>query len=463
MLYPLLMNSTRRSLRPRRKSRKLYESEEEASETSIPIAQRHNHDPAASELSLAAHEEESHPSQISFSQDECDERVRNLDLSNIVGSQSILSQELQDMSGAAAAAAAPYSTEQTVTNEEDANDESITASQISCLVRAAKEIESPLPSPVKAVKKVVAPPPPSDQSSYNTNNNNAAASPPPPMQQQYPPTQHPPFHPSMMYDPNYPFYGSTTTPSLAFGPSYYDSNGIHYAVSSKTSKPRAKPALSKTRLEKKREQEEAKALAKRAADLAAQAIANPEVSKELLLNMVYVRTNPRSPPAAWPGKGHVIEEGFFWATYPPLETKLKSFMKDYFELSIKKCQSKEQQAFNNDMVVMIRQEATKYQWSFSSSFSEKALRDRVRCYFKTHIQNAKKRLRTMLMNPTKKANTRALVQHLDMISSHAQSSLEQQLEFTEERKPCAVVLNEHDSILDPSASDPVSRVVCSCV
>jgi hypothetical protein len=435
----------------------LYESEEEASETSIPIAQRHNHDPAASELSLAAHEEESHPSQISFSQDECDERVRNLDLSNIVGSQSILSQELQDMSGAAAAA--PYSTEQSVTNEEDANDESITASQISCLVRAAKEIESPLPSPVKAVKKVVAPPPPSDQSSYNTNNNNAAASPPPPMQQQYPPTQHPPFHPSMMYDPNYPFYGSTTTPSLAFGPSYYDSNGIHYAVSSKTSKPRAKPALSKTRLEKKREQEEAKALAKRAADLAAQAIANPEVSKELLLNMVYVRTNPRSPPAAWPGKGHVIEEGFFWATYPPLETKLKSFMKDYFELSIKKCQSKEQQAFNNDMVVMIRQEATKYQWSFSSSFSEKALRDRVRCYFKTHIQNAKKRLRTMLMNPTKKANTRALVQHLDMISSHAQSSLEQQLEFTEERKPCAVVLNEHDSILDPSASDPVSRVM----
>jgi hypothetical protein len=363
------------------------------------------------------------------------------------------------MSGAAAAAAAPYSTEQTVTNEEDANDESITASQISCLVRAAKEIESPLPSPVKAVKKVVAPPPPSDQSSYNTNNNNAAAPPPPPMQQQYPPTQHPPFHPSMMYDPNYPFYGSTTTPSLAFGPSYYDSNGIHYAVSSKTSKPRAKPALSKTRLEKKREQEEAKALAKRAADLAAQAIANPEVSKELLLNMVYVRTNPRSPPAAWPGKGHVIEEGFFWATYPPLETKLKSFMKDYFELSIKKCQSKEQQAFNNDMVVMIRQEATKYQWSFSSSFSEKALRDRVRCYFKTHIQNAKKRLRTMLMNPTKKANTRALVQHLDMISSHAQSSLEQQLEFTEERKPCAVVLNEHDSILDPSASDPVSRVM----
>jgi hypothetical protein len=435
----------------------LYESEEEASETSIPIAQRHNHDPAASELSLAAHEEESHPSQISFSQDECDERVRNLDLSNIVGSQSILSQELQDMSGAAAAA--PYSTEQSVTNEEDANDESITASQISCLVRAAKEIESPLPSPVKAVKKVVAPPPPSDQSSYNTNNNNAAAPPPPPMQQQYPPTQHPPFHPSMMYDPNYPFYGSTTTPSLAFGPSYYDSNGIHYAVSNKTSKPRAKPALSKTRLEKKREQEEAKALAKRAADLAAKAIANPEVSKELLLNMVYVRTNPRSPPAAWPGKGHVIEEGFFWATYPPLETKLKSFMKDYFELSIKKCQSKEQQAFNNDMVVMIRQEATKYQWSFSSSFSEKALRDRVRCYFKTHIQNAKKRLRTMLMNPTKKANTRALVQHLDMISSHAQSSLEQQLEFTEERKPCAVVLNEHDSILDPSASDPVSRVM----
>ena len=243
-----------------------------------------------------------------------------------------------------------------------------------------------------------------------------------------------------MYDPNYPVYGSTS--SLAFGPSYFDSNGVpHAAVSNKTrssSKPRAKPPLSKTRLEKKREQEEAKALAKRAADLAAQAIANPEVSKELLLNMVYIRTNPRSPPASWPSKGHVIEEGFFWATYPPLETKLKSFMKDYFELSMKKCQSKEQQAFNNDMVVMIRQEASNYQWSFSSSFSEKALRDRVRCYFKTHIQNAKKRLRTMLMNPTKKANTRALIQHFDMISSHV-SVASRQLEYADDE----IMLGNH--------------------
>lgn len=71
---------------------------------------------------------------------------------------------------------------------------------------------------------------------------------------------------------------------------------------------------------------------------------------------------------------------------------------------------------------MISAEAAKYQWTFSPNFSEKALRDRVRCYFKTHIQNAKKRLRTMLMNPTKKANTKALIQHLDIIKSYAEDA-----------------------------------------
>ena len=49
----------------------------------------------------------------------------------------------------------PRKEEATATTNED-----MTASQISCLVRAAKEIESPLPSPVKAGKKVVADDPP---------------------------------------------------------------------------------------------------------------------------------------------------------------------------------------------------------------------------------------------------------------------------------------------------------------
>jgi hypothetical protein len=76
-----------------------------------------------------------------------------------------------------------------------------------------------------------------------------------------------------------------------------------------------------TKKENKKEQEnqEAQEKAKRAALLAEQVVADPEMAKKLLLSMALVRENPRASPESWPKKGSVVLEGFFWAHYPPLE------------------------------------------------------------------------------------------------------------------------------------------------
>ena len=158
-------------------------------------------------------------------------------------------------------------------------------------------------------------------------------------------------------------------------------------------------------------------MAKQAAELAARIAEDQLLAKRLLLQMALKRTSPRNPPKFLPPPGHVLPDKFIWSHYPPLEQVLKNYMEQYYEHSINACQSAEQQQFNQSLVDYVHEAATARDWHFDPKRYRggKLLRDRIRCYYKTHIQNAKKRLATMLRNPTKRSNAFHLIQEYDLI------------------------------------------------
>jgi len=143
-------------------------------------------------------------------------------------------------------------------------------------------------------------------------------------------------------------------------------------------------------------------------------ILDENMHKKLLLSMALARDNPRLSKKS-PRKG-IIRDGFYWFKYPALDNILRDHMREYYDLSTTKRQSKDQQLFNNRLVYLIRREAVARGWEFDPKvFNDKKIRDRIRCFFKTHIQNAKKRLNTMLKNPRKKINQEVLEIHMDLV------------------------------------------------
>lgn len=105
---------------------------------------------------------------------------------------------------------------------------------------------------------------------------------------------------------------------------------------------------------------------------------------------------------------NIISEGFFWREYPSCEQVLYKHMERYYEVSAIQRNYKVQQSFNNILVQEVRAAAENSGFSFEASFDDKKLRDRIRCFYKTHLQNAKKRLATLQKHPDSLEN-RSLV------------------------------------------------------
>ena len=147
----------------------------------------------------------------------------------------------------------------------------------------------------------------------------------------------------------------------------------------------------------------------------------------------------------------IIGDPFTWSHYPILEQVLKEHMEEYFEMSWTCAQSKQQQLFNNHLVRLVYHTATVNGYTFDpeiysggevpltlrskttlrskkktkdeekdltplpADFHWKKLRDRIRCYYKIHVQNSKKRLATMLKNPSKGRNRDALMRYYELV------------------------------------------------
>ena len=189
-----------------------------------------------------------------------------------------------------------------------------------------------------------------------------------------------------------------------------------------------------------------------------------------------------------PKTTRLIGDAFTWSHYPMLENVLMDHMEEYYKMrwapiflllmyqmkfffifftcfmsiSWTCAQSKEQQLFNNRLVRIIYHTASINGYTFDPeiysggeipltqrgkkndsiheidsanitplpiNFNWKKLRDRIRCYYKTNVQNSKKRLATMLKNPSKTRNKDALIRVIGLTQDEPHLKMATSLDY----------------------------------
>lgn len=109
--------------------------------------------------------------------------------------------------------------------------------------------------------------------------------------------------------------------------------------------------------------------------------------------------------------GHVIKK-IEWGKYPPLRNLLVNKRKEFFELSVKKEGNCD---YNKKLTTYVKNIAERHNWTFEQSMTDKTIRDKIRCFYKTLTQNMGKRLDRRIMNPKKQKHADFLLKHESLI------------------------------------------------
>jgi hypothetical protein len=99
---------------------------------------------------------------------------------------------------------------------------------------------------------------------------------------------------------------------------------------------------------------------------------------------------PPPPPA-----DAMIQVGFLWENFPLCERVLEDCAAEYFSACYQKLSQLAMRQLNDAIVDRVQTVITQEHYAVHPDFGERKLRERIRCYYKTLIANAKKRLATL--------------------------------------------------------------------